>query len=947
MATEGPLQARLVDRPIPAGTTMRFGLLVVLMLASSISLVPMALTAAGLNHGIGCLHAAGVGSGEAPTSDVLRSEAYRACADEYGVVPWWVGPAMPAVLAILACGLFFVLPWWKARRSRVVPLEMLDHDGQILLHLGRLAQMTGIKRMPRVVVDPFATSTGAAVFGRTGRPTMCLHGGLLARRAAAPEDFEAVLLHELAHIRNRDVTLTYATVALWRTFIAVVLLPHAVGFGVFLFDSYTPETPPYEVDLAAWRAIALPVFMTVIVYLARSDVLRSRELHADLTAARWGAHPRIWDFTEPAPPRRVLPRALRSFTELWRTHPRWDFRREALADSTPLFEAPGLLMFLTGAAVVMANGQLWWFGAHFGGAEQWKWHVVTALPCAILVTGIAGTVLWRSTVHRLLNGRRRLTGAWAGLWLGAGMVVAELLGNRIAIYKWLPGEPMVVLLLVLAGLTFTWWVTQSSHLWTTASQGRATLSPMLLTLAGGCLALCAWFWWWQSSGVILANVPGLLGNPLGAGHTGPATDPTGEHAAILRASEQAAALLNTTVAIPIALPAVAVLCIVPLLAWTVRPQLPARRESGVDGIEELVISAAPLPRLRRVVMAGLIGGAVCCSGAVAVKAYLHAAEQPTNRLQWLTRGLLFQDGMSVTLLVGAAVAALTASLLADRYRLIAGIVGAHIAAAVGYGGIWVLTASDGCVPGTSTFLTACDWRPVVAWQSFRFLLSILLVLVTIEGIVWAAAVSAVRRGFRRPPRPAASAQRGQERRGLRIRRLVAGGLCAGAVGMVAAVLLLPGPSGGASAMPAARPITHPRIAAQEAVIQADAWYVLGGRDLLVRYGRNLDKLLALGPEAQRSSDGNALIRSRLPAICAEFGKIAEDAEAYFPVPAPQILPSWTTFTTKAARGSEDCLTGLSKNDATLLGAGIKELNQATRAADTIKAWVTAGRTARP
>ncbi|MFF2780583.1 M56 family metallopeptidase [Streptomyces sp. NPDC058052] len=946
MAAEGLLRARLADRPIPAGTTMRFGLLVVLMLASGVWLVPMALTAAGLNRGVDCLRAAGVGSGEAPGDDVLRSAAYRACADEYGVVHWWVGPAMSAVLVVLACGLFFVLPWWKARRNRVVPLEVLDHDGQILHQLSRLAQVTGIKRMPRVVVDPFATSTGAAVFGRTGRPTMCLHGGLLARRAAAPEDFEAVLLHELAHIRNRDVTLTYATVALWRTFIAVVLAPYAVGFGLLLFNSYAPETPPYEVSLPVWRAIALPVFMTAIVYLARSDVLRSRELHADLTAARWGAHPRVWGFTEPAPPVRVLPRALRSFTELWRTHPRWDFRRETLADSTPLFEAPGLLMFLTGAAVSLVNSQLWGFGAQFGGEGQWKWHLVAALLCAVLVTGIAGTVLWRSTMHRLLNGRRRLTGAWAGLWLGAGMMVAELLGNRIAIFKWLPGEPVVVLLLILAGLTFTWWVTQCSHLWVTASRGRAIRSPMMLTLAGGCLALCTWFWWWQSSGVILANVPGLLGDPLGAGHDGPSTDATGQHATILRASEQAVALLSTTVAIPIALPAVAVLCIVPLLAWTVRPLLPARRQSAVAGIEERVIPAVPLPRLRRVVTAGLIGGAVCCASAVAVKAYMHAG-QPTNRLQWLSRALLFQDGMSISLLAGAGVAAVTASLLADRYRLLAGIVGANIAAAVGYVGIWLLTASDGCVPGISTFLSACDWRPVVAWKSFQHLLGILLVLAAIEGIVSAAAVSAVRRACRRPTRPPASAQEGQEHRGLRPRRLAVGGLCAGAIGMSGAVLLLPGPSGNASALSPARTITHPRFTALEAMLQAEAWYGLGGRDLLVRYGENLDRLLALGPEAQRSSNGDALIRSRLPAICAEFGKIAEEAEAYFPVPAPQILPSWMTFTTRATQGSENCLTGLSQNDAARLTAGIKELNQATHAADTIKAWVTAGRTARP
>ncbi|KPH97538.1 peptidase M48 Ste24p [Actinobacteria bacterium OV450] len=926
---------------------MRFVLLVVLMLASGTSLVPVAFTAAGLDKGRRCLSAAGVGTGEVPPGDVLRSAAYRACVEEHGMVPWWVGPVTPGVLVVLACGLFFVLPVWKARRTRAVPLEAVDHDGRILRHLQHLAQVTGLKRMPRVVVDPSAASTGAAVFGRTGRPTVCLHGGLLARRTAVPEDFDAVLLHELAHIRNRDVTLTYATVALWRTFIAAVLLPYAVGFAILVFNSYAPQAPAYEVQLPAWRALVLPVFMTLVVYLARSDVLRSRELHADLTAARWGANPRVWGFVEPAPPARMLPRALRSFTELWRAHPRWDLRREVLADSAPLFEVPGLLMFLTGAAVVMTNGQLWFFVAHSGGVGQWEWDVVTALPCAVLVTGIAGTVLWRSTVHRLLNGRRRLSGAWAGLWLGIGMTVAELIGNRIAIFRWLPGEPVVLLLLALSGPTFAWWVTQCSHLWVTAGRGRTIRTPMLLTLAGACLALCAWFWWWQDYGVVLANVPGLLGNPLGAGNDGVVLDPTGEHTATLTTAEHAVALLSTTVAVPLALPAVAVLWLLPLLAWTLHPLSAVRRRDAAPDGDKPLIPDRPLPPLRRTLSAGLFGGVACWAGIVGVKASMHDW-QPPVRLRGIAGALLYQYGMSAALLAGAAVAALTASLLVGRYRLIAALAAAHTAALAGYGGVWALTASDGCLQGISTFLSTCSWRPAGTWQAFQYLLGILLILVTIGGIFAAAAISVARRAFRRSTRPAASAQAKYEPRRLNLRRLAVGALCAGAIGVPVALLSYPElHDSSATAPDRLTPVTHPWFAAQEAWHQAEDWYNLGGRALLVRYDDNLGKLRALGPEAQKSSDSAALITSRLPAICTEFGKIAKDGDVYFPVPDPRIQPSWKTFTTQAAKGSEDCLTGLRQSDAALLTAGVQEINQATRAADTIKAWIIAARTGRP
>ncbi|UYB43967.1 hypothetical protein SLV14_007010 [Streptomyces sp. Je 1-4] len=724
------------------------------------------------------------------------------------------------------------------------------------------------------------------------------------------------------------------------------IVPYAVGFGILIFNSYAPETPPYEVALPGWRALVLPLAMTLVVYLARSDVLRSRELHADLTAAHWGANPRIWGAAEPAPPARVLPRALHSFIELWRTHPRWDFRREALADSTPLFEVPALLMFLTGTAVVMVNGQLWQFVGDSDRVGQWEWNVAMALPPAALVTGVAGTVLWRSVVHRILTRRRRLSGAWAGLWLGTGMTVGELFGNRVAIHRWLPGEPLVALLLVLAGLTFAWWVTQCSHLWAIVWRGPTIRPPMMLVLAGACLALCAWFWWWQTSGVILANAPGLLANLPGPGSEGLLVGPAGEYTAILATAERAVAPLTTTVAVPLALPAVAVLWVVPLLAWTVHPLPSGRVRSAAPDTDESAIPDVPLPPLRRALLAGLLGGVLCWVGAATVKAHMHAW-QPPARLRGIAGALLFQHGVSAALLVGAAVAALVASLLVGRYRLIAALVAAHTAALAGYGGVWVLSASDGCIQGISTFTSACGWRPAAVWQAFQYLLGILIILVTIVGIASAAATSAVRRAFRRWTRPTASAPAGKEPRRLVLRRLVVGVLCAGAIGVPAALLSLPKPSGNSAAASAAKPTAHPWLAAQEASAQAEAWYALGGRDLLVRYTDTLGQLRALGPDAQQSSDGNALIESRLPSICAGFGKIAQDANTYFPVPAPRILPSWKTFTTMAAKGSQDCLTSLDQNDAALLATSLKEINQATGAVDSISAWVTASRTGRP
>ena len=159
----------------------------------------------------------------------------------------------------------------------------------------------------------------AVVFGRPGRYTVRLDLGPVKLFHQDRSAFEASLLHEFAHIRNRDVDITYLTVALWRVSLVGVLTPFVAVNGWKLITS---DPAP---DLA--RNLLLAAFMVVLMYLTTADVLRSREIHADLDAVAQGADATYWTRHQERRPVR------RKALALLRTHPDWEARVAALADS--------------------------------------------------------------------------------------------------------------------------------------------------------------------------------------------------------------------------------------------------------------------------------------------------------------------------------------------------------------------------------------------------------------------------------------------------------------------------------------------------------------------------------------------------------------------------------------------------------------------------------------
>ncbi|MFC9466394.1 M48 family metalloprotease, partial [Streptomyces coelicoflavus] len=494
-----PSRPRIDERVLGAGTGARFAMLLLLLLAAGGSLMLAVLTPLADGDRAGCELAAGVDPGDPdPWTPVIRivgqQHAFDFCVSRWAPSPlWWQVAVWPALLLVGGAVLFRVLPLWKARRSRVVPLEAVDPDGRIRARIDLLVTETGLRTTPRVVVDPAAATAGAVVFGSDRRPVLCLHGGLLAVQRADPVRFRTVLLHELAHIANRDITLTYATVAVWRVFFLLVLVPALLWEGYQVHGDITAGRGPH-LD----RDVLVAVVTAAPVHLARSEILRGREIWADLTALRWAADPRGWP-TAVTRPAGAVRRVLRRLAGLWSTHPHMSLRQEALADPEPLFRVSALMVFLTGATAGTVQIHLLNSLAPYGTATTGRSLAAALLPAVLIAAGV-GVALWRAVAYALLTGAPVASGAVPGAWLGAGMSAATLAAGTGMGDQWTPSRPWMLLVPVAVGAVVGAWSTRCADLWARTWRGR-TLRPALLTgQTGIVVVLAAWLVWWQLYG---------------------------------------------------------------------------------------------------------------------------------------------------------------------------------------------------------------------------------------------------------------------------------------------------------------------------------------------------------------------------------------------------------------------------------------------------------------
>jgi hypothetical protein len=917
---------RLDEHVLVAGTTVRFVQLLVLIAATSAGMVTSFLGGIDNDGGIGCFLAAGGDPLNLQSTDinrlVVRMDAFDRCTAEHDPPPpWWLGAAWISATALTAFGLFHLYPVWLVARRRLEPLTPLRHAEEIEVLEG-LAKRAGLRRLPRIVVDRDPLAENPFVFGRDGRPVVLVPEGMLKhwrdsrKRSQDSALLTTVMLHEFAHIRNRDVTVTYATVTLWWAFAVTTLLPFLVWRVQVLVEELQQPAGRPHVVLAA-RDIVFAVVLSLVIYLVRVEVLRNRELYADLTAHRHKADLSMLDGRR-EPGDGAWARVRAALRRVLDHHPTPAERWNVLGDNKTLFAARPLPLLLTGVAAVLIGDQL---AAALPLVVPPDLAVqIVSLTQAGLIAAVVGIALWRAVVYAAATATRRPSGIAAGMWLGVGLVVGELARGRINGFQWTSAHPEMLALVLAAGVVFGWWTARCVALWLSVWRSRSILPVALLVLVGGALALSAWFTWWQYDGISYADggnrfdtevVLAVLKEGL----------VEGDAPLMLELFAATLAPLNGFGHRPLVWVALAIVWIVPLAAWLLRRTTgePLWLERRSD-----YAATQPPPPLRRVLTAALIGTVCCCVTIASVQAYLHFTYDPSDQA---LVAILHLAWSTLALVVGGVAAAAAASVLVDRYRILAALIAVSLAGFAGLAGVFGLFKLDGCVDAISPFDGECGQMPFsIAWEHISLLVPHTFVAAAAAAILAAALVSM----FARMPRRARPAQ-SRTRQFQVARRFTAAALCIVAAGtavtgeVATAQSGSPGEDGSMAELLRTQSVQATPYVQR---MQITSWAEYGGDALLDRLDAAFQGITAALTGEVRDQ---ALLRTHCEAATAT----ATDARDYFAIPDAEAQAYWDMALDRIESVGPICVIALDTHNDALFARALTEILAVTEAMSAV------------
>lgn len=417
---------------LPTTLSVRFLVLVVLIMASTVSVygyLGVRLGRPGETRVAGCLDGAALDDlqrlepGHMPDLVGDTTPVITCVAPDMSLIVWSSVAGLVAVVAG-AVTAYALAPAWRLRfrRGRFQPLDR--YDPAAADEVSRLVDGYRLPRPPAVLVGPIGGSS--YVFGTGRRPQLCLARDTVRERGRDPGRFTAVVLHELAHLKNRDTGPTLLVTMMWRSFVGLAVVPYAVLL-VADVTGLQPRASPFRHD-DTHTVVAIAAMLALVV-LTRLAVLRDRELTADATAGRHDELGVLVAFLARCPPPGIgrRPAVLRGHPEIWQ-------RRQVAAQpwTLPSLSAAQLVGAGIGLAVLSQDaGTFAWQALVAVGADLVPGPRTTFLLIIVVALANAGpigalawlveSVAWQ---RRLVEPARPPVAALA-VGLGTGMLLGE------------------------------------------------------------------------------------------------------------------------------------------------------------------------------------------------------------------------------------------------------------------------------------------------------------------------------------------------------------------------------------------------------------------------------------------------------------------------------------------------------------------------------------------
>jgi Zn-dependent protease with chaperone function len=634
-----------------------------------------------------------------------------------------------ALVLFLAVVLTILQPWWKRRRLHLRPLTEADVPEVVATVRGLAAEM-GLREVPALAWDPLDAEPTGLAFGRPGHYTVALTGGLVVRATTDPEAFRAVVLHELAHIRNRDVDLTYFTVSLWYAFLLAAVLP----FSLTVLDEGLNTI--FDVG---WRIVAL----AALVYLTRNAILRSREVYADVRAsAAPGAGDALSRLLAAVPrPRR------RRAQKLVRVHPEPQARIAAIEDTRALFRLDVLTAFAAGVAATIAYESAVGLVSTFV-SDPLDMRFIAAVAFAPPVIGVVGVAVWRATFAGLADGVRPPATWPLGLALTAGL----MLGPELALVRSIPTGDDAILSELIQGRGIGWaigltiavvlvlaWVSAGADAWVRAQAGRRprfAATGGLLAAAGVLTVVLGVFYVARDTRELI----GLIRTSTDVQHAeiGQVAWAGPEWAYQLIMNPHIVWILQRVELLPVAV----LVWLLPLAAaYARRPPASDDQEQWAFLDGDGTLSIPPLARhLLRPLLVGLAAGAAFLVAELVLRAGLHYGMDADTRGRTELLLAFFAWQLALAVIAQAMAGVVGTAISRHRARLVDGLAAAFVTGSIAVVGVIGGPSFGGCVDPVSINPGPCSWDIPASffWNTYR--------QVVVEGALAALAAGLVTLG---------------------------------------------------------------------------------------------------------------------------------------------------------------------------------------------------------